>query len=123
MPTIALAPFVLITFAVSWGTIGFYIFFPEQAVAWFGEISGSHPAFFLATWAPAIAAFAVVLGYAGVAGFQAYLSRLLLWRCSIGWAVFLLIGLPLSSSLPGHWSRAGPSLRRSPPKGPGPCSA
>jgi len=95
MPCAGLLPFVLVTFSITWGTLGFYIFFPEQAVAWFGQISGSHPAFFLATWAPAFAGFTVVLACTGVAGFKAYLSRLLLWRCSIAWAGFLLLGIPL----------------------------
>lgn len=95
VPTAALFPFVLITFAITWGTTGFYVLFSERAVAWFGEISGGHPAFVLATWAPALAGFAVVLTCTGIAGFKAYLSRLFLWRCSISWAVFLLIVIPL----------------------------
>ncbi|MGC9370198.1 MAG: CPBP family intramembrane glutamic endopeptidase [Paracoccaceae bacterium] len=93
--SVALLPFILITFFVSWGTLGFYIFRPEQAVASFGEINGHHPAFFLATWAPALAAFAVVLACSGPTGVKAYLSRLSLWRCPAGWAAFLLIGVPL----------------------------
>lgn len=38
-------------------------------MGWFGDITGKHPAFVLAVWAPAFAAFAVVLhfGWRGVA--------------------------------------------------------
>jgi membrane protease YdiL (CAAX protease family) len=61
----------------------------------FGEISGNHPLFFLAIYAPAIAAFIVILYYGGVAGLRCYLGRLLLWRCSVGWYALLLIGIPL----------------------------
>ena len=50
----------------------------------------------MATWAPAFAAFAVVCFFGGGAGLKAYLTRLALWRCSIGWGVFLLIGVPLT---------------------------
>lgn len=96
VPSVALLPFVLMTFAITWGIVAFYIIWPDTAAAWFGEISGTHPAFILATWAPAFAAFAVVLAHGGVVGARAFLSRLALWRCSIGWAAFLLIGIPLT---------------------------
>lgn len=96
VPTRTLIPFILMTFAITWGLVGIYIVKPEQAVAWFGEISGSHPFFFLATWGPALAAFAIVLGYGGISGFRAFLRRLALWRCSLGWAAYLLLGIPLT---------------------------
>jgi membrane protease YdiL (CAAX protease family) len=90
-----LLPFTLITFAVSWGILGLYIFFPEPASRWFGEITGKHPAFVLAVWAPAFAAFAVVLYFGGIQGARAFLSRLGLWRSPAGWVGFLLVGIPL----------------------------
>jgi len=93
--TAALLPFTLITFAISWGILGVYIYFPGEAAGWFGEITGKDPAFVLAVWAPAFAAFAVVLYCGGVRGARAYLSRLGLWRCPAGWACFLLLGIPL----------------------------
>jgi membrane protease YdiL (CAAX protease family) len=95
VPTAALLPFTLIAFAVSWGILGLYIFFPDTASSGFGEITGKHPAFVLAVWAPALAAFAVVLTFGGIQGARAFLSRLGLWRCSAGWVLFLLLGIPL----------------------------
>jgi hypothetical protein len=44
----------------------------------FGELSGQHPLFILAVWAPAIAAFIVVTYNSGLGGLRRYLSRLLL---------------------------------------------
>lgn len=102
VPSAALLPFALTTFAITWGIIGFYVLRHDTAVAWFGEISGRHPAFVLATWAPALAAFAVVLAHGGLAGMRAFLSRLALWRCSGYWALFLLIGVPLTFAA-GAW--------------------
>lgn len=96
VPSVAIIPFIVITFAVTWGLIGIYIFRPVQAMEWFGEISGDHPIFFLATWGPAFAAFFVALAYGGFPGLTSFLSRLTLWRCSIGWVSFLLIGVPLT---------------------------
>ena len=75
--------------------IGTYVLAPALAAATFGEISGSHPFFFLAIWSPAISAFLVVVFYSGLSGLRAFLSRLLLWRCSWGWVAFILLFLPL----------------------------
>ena len=47
VPAIALIPFVLVTFALTWGIIGFYVYFSDQAVSMFGEISGTHPFYML----------------------------------------------------------------------------
>jgi membrane protease YdiL (CAAX protease family) len=113
---------VIITFAVTWGLIGFYIFFPDQAVAWFGEISGGHAIFFVATWGPAIAAFILVLAYGGLAGLQAFVSRLFLWRASPPWAAFILIGLPLVF-VAGSLIKGGPVLAPLSPDGGGPMIA
>lgn len=95
VPTTALLPFTPTTFAISWCTLGMYIFYPETASIWFGEISGMHPAFVLAVWAPAFAAFAVVLYFGGIQGARGFLARLGLWRCTVGWTSFLLLGIPL----------------------------
>lgn len=61
IPTPALMVFFGLTFAITWGLIGLYVFQPEWASQTFGAISGSHPIFFLATWAPAIAALTLAL--------------------------------------------------------------
>lgn len=95
VPSIALIPFIFITFTITWGLIGLYIFNFEQANAWFGEISGEHPLFYIATWAPAQSAFLVVLTYGGTSGFRNFVVRISLWRCSIIWTLFLLLGIPL----------------------------
>jgi membrane protease YdiL (CAAX protease family) len=61
----------------------------------FGQLTGNHPLFFLAVYAPAIAAFSIILRRAGIRGLSRYLTRLFLWRCSSYWYAFLLVGLPL----------------------------
>jgi hypothetical protein len=80
-PFIALAPFLLITFGLAWGILALFILFPKPLVAMFGELTGQHPLFFLAVWAPAIAAGTIVTYHGGLEGLRGYLSRLLLWRC------------------------------------------
>ncbi len=56
VPMKALAPFMLITFGLAWGILALYIFLPEPMVSLFGNLTGEHPLFFLAVYAPAIVA-------------------------------------------------------------------
>ena len=95
VPIGALLPYLLITFGIAWGLLGLYILFPQQAAAWFGELSASHPGFIIAVWSPAFAAFAIVAYHCGIRGLRSFLSRLLLWRCPAAWYAYLLVGFPL----------------------------
>lgn len=95
IPLMSLVPFLLMTFGVAWGIFAPFILLPEPIVAVFGEVSGRHPLFILAVYAPAIAAFTVITYHSGVRGLRRYLTRLLLWRCSLVWYAFLLVGIPL----------------------------
>ena len=73
----------------------FYIFLPELMETVFGQLTGNHPLFFLAVYAPAIAAFILVARNDGFTGLRRFLGRALLWRCSMAWYAFLIIGIPL----------------------------
>ncbi|MEA3486791.1 MAG: CPBP family intramembrane glutamic endopeptidase [Thermodesulfobacteriota bacterium] len=95
IPFISLVPFLLIAFGLAWGILALFIFLPDQMTGIFGELTGQHPLFFLAVYAPAIAAFIIVTYNAGIGGLRRYLGRLLLWRCSLPWYAFLIIGIPL----------------------------
>jgi len=118
IPAPALIVFLALAFLVTWSLIGVYIVAPEFAEASFGEISGSHPVFFLATWSPAIAAIVVVLVWSGRSGLCIFLSRLLLWRCSWGWVAFILLVLPIVF-VAGSLLKGGPILAPLPPGGAG----
>jgi membrane protease YdiL (CAAX protease family) len=95
VPFRTIRPFVLISFGLAWGVLGLYVYFPEGMEAAFGQITGNHPLFFLAVYAPAIAAFTLVASYGGFTGLRRFLGRVLLWRCSSAWYAFLIIGIPL----------------------------
>ncbi|MFD1195447.1 CPBP family intramembrane glutamic endopeptidase [Seohaeicola saemankumensis] len=116
LPSYALLFFALLTFGITWCVIGGYIYFPEQATATFGEISGGHPLYFLATWAPGIAGFLLVLAFGGVRGLRAFLSRLLYWRCAPVWWAFILIGIPAVFMI-GSLIKSGPLLAPILPEG------
>ena len=122
IPSSALAVFLCITFAITWGLVGVYIMNPEWSVAKFGEISGSHPFFFLSASSPAIASFTVVCFCAGFFGLRAFVARLMMWRGSLGWAVFILLLLPLVFVV-GSLIKGGPVLAPLPPEGVGPVVA
>jgi len=122
MPSHAIVAFSAFTFLITWSVIGLYILAPGLASGWFGEISGSHPLFFLATWAPGITALVLVSAYGGITGLWRFLSRLLLWRAPAGWVAFVLLGLPLVFVL-GSLLKDGPVLAPLPPEGVGPVVA
>jgi len=118
IPGSALVLFLAVTFLITWGVIGSYVIAPDFAVSTFGEISGSHPLFFLATWSPAIAAFIVLYLHGGLTGIRAFLGRLLMWRGSWGWAAFILVIIPLVF-VAGSLIKGGPFLAPLPPEGAG----
>jgi membrane protease YdiL (CAAX protease family) len=116
LPFRAVIPFALMTFAITWAIIGGYVLFPETAASAFGDISGSHPLYFVATWAPGISALVLVLSYTGVSGLGAFLSRVLIWRAPPVWWLFILAGIPLVF-MAGSLAKGGPLLAPLPPEG------
>jgi len=90
-----LIPFFAITFLIAWGILALYVFAPEPMTRLFGSLSGEHPLFYLAVYAPAIAALTLILYRHGFVGTSRFLSRLLLWRASTYWYVLLIAGVPL----------------------------
>ena len=102
IPFRSFTPFLLISFGLAWGILGLFIFFPERMAAVFGQLSGNHPLFFLAVYSPAIAAFTVIISYSGLSGLRRFLRRALLWRCSVAWYAFLILGIPLIFTI-GSW--------------------
>ncbi|MGB5398268.1 MAG: CPBP family intramembrane glutamic endopeptidase [Gammaproteobacteria bacterium] len=91
----SLIPYLVITFGLTWGIVGLLILFPNEIESVFGELSAKNPLFILAVYAPAIAAFTLVIYHGGVQGLRRYLSRLLLWKVHWGWYAYLLIGIPV----------------------------
>ncbi|TCP39760.1 type II CAAX endopeptidase family protein [Rhodovulum marinum] len=100
-------PFLGITFGLSWGILALWILAEAAMTALFGPLSGTHPLFLLAVYAPAIAAVSLVLRHGGVRGLRRFLSRLALWRCHWGWYLVLLVGLP-AAFYGGAWIKGAP---------------
>lgn len=90
-----LIAFFAITFLIAWGILGLYIVAAEPMAGWFGDLSGEHPLFYLAVYAPAISALVLIFYRHGTDGLKRYLSRLLLWQASIYWYLFLFLAVPL----------------------------
>jgi membrane protease YdiL (CAAX protease family) len=88
-------PFFLMTFVIAWGVLGLYLAAPDTMGNLFGELSGSHPLFYLAVYAPAISAVIMVIYRQGITGVGRLFSRLLLWRTTYPWYLLLLVGIPL----------------------------
>ena len=90
-----LIPFLAIAFLITWGILALYILAPEPMIRLFGRLTGEHPLFYVATYAPAIAALIVVILRHGIRGTGRFLSRVLMWRAPIGWYVLLIVVVPL----------------------------
>ena len=96
METRHLAPFLVITFAITWGLAAGVLLFGDPLTERFGALDPNAPfwkaVFYLAVYAPTIAGFAVV-GYArGSAGLVSFVRRLFRWRAGLGWVAAVLLG-------------------------------
>jgi len=87
--------FFIITFAITWGIGSFAIFLPTQFKVLLGELSDTHPLYYIAVAAPTVSATILVLALEGRSGLGALYSRLVRWRFSIHWYALVLIGLPV----------------------------
>lgn len=89
--------FLLLVFGLAWSIFLLFIFATDWVVATFGALSGHHPLFILAVYTPAISALLLVGLRAGHVGTGRFLSRFFLWRASVWWYVFLILGFPAIS--------------------------
>ncbi len=90
-----LAPFLAITFGLTWGLAALLMLFYDQITAIFGEVSSTNPLFILAVYSPGIAGFLLILRHYGLKGLGSFLRRLMLWRAPIAWWLFLILGIPM----------------------------
>ncbi|CAN5740257.1 type II CAAX endopeptidase family protein [soil metagenome] len=101
-----IAPFLAITFALTWGIAALLVFLPDTMEAVFGPMGYTNPAFILAVYGPSIAGTLLVGRYYGLRGLGSFFRRVTLWRMSAPWWAFLVVGIPalsyLSSALSGH---------------------
>jgi membrane protease YdiL (CAAX protease family) len=89
-----LVPFLALTFGLTWGIAALLILFTDQIVAIFGEISRSNPLFILAVYSPGFAGVFFVWRHYGFRGLGSFFGRLTLWRMSLVWWLFLILGYP-----------------------------
>lgn len=94
MRGLSLGAFLGLTFGLTWGLAAFYMLFPDQLAAIFGELSYTNPLFILAVYSPGIAGVFLVWRSYGLKGLGSFFRRLTLWRMPIAWWVFLVIGIP-----------------------------
>jgi uncharacterized protein len=90
-----LAAFFILTFAITWGIGAFAIFFPTLFRDLFGELSDTHPLYYVAVAAPTISATLLALALGGRSGLGDLYKRLIRWRFRIQWYALVLIGLPV----------------------------
>ena len=89
-----LKPFLIITFGLTWGLAALLLFFYDQIIAIFGEISMANPLYILAVYAPGFAGVFLVLRHYGLKGLGSFFRRLTLWHTSKWWWLFLILAIP-----------------------------
>ncbi|MCL4262933.1 MAG: CPBP family intramembrane metalloprotease [Anaerolineae bacterium] len=94
MGTKTLAPFLAISFGLTWGLAAILLLFYDQVVALFGEITMTNPLFILAVYAPGFAGILLVWWHYGLRGLGSFFRRLTLWRAPVAWWLFLILGIP-----------------------------
>jgi membrane protease YdiL (CAAX protease family) len=90
----ALIPFLVLTFALTWGLAVLFILFPDQLTAIFGEADLSNPLVLLAIYAPGIVGVLMVWWYYRLRGLGKFFRRLVYWRAPLPWWLFLILGIP-----------------------------
>lgn len=90
-----LAPFLALTFGLTWGIGALAILFYDQIVAIFGEVGYTNPLFILAVYSPGFAGVFLVWRHYGLKGLGSFFRRLTLWRAPLLWWLFLILGIPL----------------------------
>jgi len=88
-------PFLLFTFALTWGLVWLMISWPERMEAVFGEMGVTSPGYLLAVWSPALVAFGLILYRSGRARLWRFLSRLSPRGVTPAWWAVALLALPL----------------------------
>jgi membrane protease YdiL (CAAX protease family) len=88
-----LAPFFALAFGLTWGIFALLIAFPERMASIFGPVGYTNPAFVLAVYSPAVAAFLLVWRHYGLTGVGSFLRRLTLWRMPWPWWLLLVVGI------------------------------
>jgi membrane protease YdiL (CAAX protease family) len=94
MNTKTLIPFFGLTFGLTWGIVALLLLFPDQITAIFGEIDLSNPLIMVAVYSPGIVGVFLVWWYYRLKGLGSYFRRLTLWRMSLLWWLFLILGIP-----------------------------
>jgi len=95
LKTKTIIPFLAISFGITWGIAVLLIFFYDQMVAIFGEMSMTNPVFILLVYSPGFAGVFLTWRHYGISGLRSFFKRLTLWQAPAAWWVFLILGIPL----------------------------
>jgi uncharacterized protein len=89
-----LAPFFLLTFALTWGLGAALMVLPDQITAIFGELSVTNPLYLVMTWSPGLVGMLLVVMATGLSGLRRFFGRLFSGSVPLTWVAFVLFALP-----------------------------
>jgi uncharacterized protein len=90
-----LAPFFLLTFALTWGLGAAFVIFPDQITAIFGELSVTNPLYLIMTWSPGLVGMLLVVITTGLSGLRRFFGRLFDASVPLAWWAIVLLALPV----------------------------
>lgn len=99
--------FLAVTFGLTFGIFVVLVLATDWVEAVFGPIGSANPLIILAVYAPAIAAFGLVLWRGGLAGIGRFLARLLIWRGPMIWYLLIVVGFA-AAFYAGALTKGGP---------------
>lgn len=89
-----LAPFFVLTFALTWGLGTALMVFPDQITAMFGEFSVTNPLYLIMTWSPGLVGTLLIVITTGLSGLRRFFGRLFDASVPLAWWAFVLLALP-----------------------------
>jgi membrane protease YdiL (CAAX protease family) len=89
-----LAPFLAISFGLTWGLVALLFVAYDQITAIFGEVSMSNPLFILAVYSPMIASTIMVWTKLGFKNLGRFFRRITFVQASIWWWAFIIFIIP-----------------------------
>jgi len=98
-----LVGYFVLVFTITWGVGAVCLFAPKVAKSIAPGPALTNPLFYVAVYAPTIAALILTAYFGGGIGLRKLLARLIPWRAGLRWYLAILVGFPLVGLLAAGW--------------------
>jgi len=108
----ALIRYFALVFTITWGVAGICLYTPAVVHLFRRWPASTNPLFYLAVYAPSVAATVLTAKYDGLPGLRVLFGRLLPSRLALRWCLIVLVAFPVVGLLAGRaaWLLGGPDV-------------